>query len=76
MGVQLDFISKLKLFICPFENTCNLPKKQFLCKIPECKNCTNYFEKVKKTQVTDSLLAISDFLSFLIGSSIINQNLS
>ncbi|MFX1419521.1 MAG: hypothetical protein ACFE9N_11435 [Promethearchaeota archaeon] len=47
MSIQLDFLSKLKLVICPFENTCPLPKKNFLCKIPECKNCTNYIEKLK-----------------------------
>ena len=48
MSVQVDFLSKLKLIICPFEDTCYLPKKQFLCKLPECKNCTDYIEKVKK----------------------------
>ncbi len=48
MSLQLDFLSKLKIFICPFEYTCVLPKKHFLCKIPECKTCPNYCEKLKK----------------------------
>ena len=48
MSLKLDFLSKLRLFICPFENTCILPKKQFLCKIPECKNCPIYVEKLKR----------------------------
>jgi hypothetical protein len=48
MSLQFDFLSKLKLFICPFENTCILPKKQFLCKIPECKGCPTYNEKLKE----------------------------
>lgn len=47
MSIHADFLSILKIFICPFENTCNLPKKKFLCKIPECKNCTNYINKLK-----------------------------
>ena len=48
MSLQLDFLSKLRLFICPFKNMCILPKKQFLCKIPECKSCPTYIEKLKK----------------------------
>ena len=48
MSIQVDFLSQLKLVICPFKNTCLLPKKDFLCKLPECKNCTNYIDKVKK----------------------------
>lgn len=47
MSLKASFLSQLKLLICPFENICNLPKKEFLCKIPECKNCTNYIEKAK-----------------------------
>lgn len=45
MNVHLDF--KFKLFTCSFDNACNLPKKQFLCKIPECKNCTDYTERLR-----------------------------
>lgn len=48
MNVQVDFPSKLRLLICPCDNACNLPKIHFLCKIPDCKNCTNYNEKLKK----------------------------
>ena len=48
MSIQVDFLTQLKLIICPFENMCPLPKKDFLCKIPECKNCTDYTVNLKK----------------------------
>ena len=38
----------LNLDECPFFLSCALPKIQFLCKIPECKNCPEYLSKVQK----------------------------
>ncbi|MFX0036143.1 MAG: hypothetical protein ACFE9I_10950 [Candidatus Hermodarchaeota archaeon] len=46
MSIPLDF--KFRVFTCPFKNACNLPKIQFLYKIPECKNCTDYAERLRK----------------------------
>ena len=51
MRVEVDFLSNLSLLICPFENNCCLPRIDFLCRIPECKNCSNYNEKLKKIKV-------------------------
>lgn len=38
----------LNLEECPFFLSCTLPKIQFLCKIPECKNCPEYISKLQK----------------------------
>ncbi|MFW9877109.1 MAG: hypothetical protein ACFFG0_28800 [Candidatus Thorarchaeota archaeon] len=47
MGVHSDLEPELGLLICPFTEICDLPKHDFLCKIPECKTCSNYFSKIK-----------------------------
>ncbi len=38
----------LNLSECPFFLSCGLPKIQFLCKVPECKNCPDYTSKLQK----------------------------
>jgi len=38
----------LNLFECPFYSACSLPKISFLCKIPECKNCSEYNTKLER----------------------------
>jgi hypothetical protein len=48
MSSGADFTVVLNLLECPFYSACNLPKITFLCKIPECKNCTEYFTKLEK----------------------------
>jgi len=48
MGTETVFITQLELFACPFMEKCELPKLKFLCKIPECKNCTEYEDWLKK----------------------------
>ncbi len=48
MSNSVDFNLELSLFECPFFTLCPLPKIQFLCKIPECKNCPDYTFKLKK----------------------------
>ena len=48
MDSNIVYIPRFELLTCPFIDTCELPKLQFLCKIPECKNCTDYIEKAKK----------------------------
>ena len=45
-GADLSIV--LNLLECPFYPTCSLPKLQFLCKIPECKNCPEYIIKLEK----------------------------
>ncbi len=46
MSVQSYF--NHKIFTCPFWDQCKLPKHQFLCKIPNCKTCSEYALKLKK----------------------------
>lgn len=48
MGTEIVFIPRIELLTCPFMEKCELPKLQFLCKIPECKNCTEYSDWLKK----------------------------
>ncbi|MHA2009374.1 MAG: hypothetical protein ACXABO_20100 [Promethearchaeota archaeon] len=48
MSSGTSLASVLNLLGCPFFSTCNLPKIQFLCKIPECKNCPDYTIKLEK----------------------------
>jgi hypothetical protein len=45
---NLELRIDLNLDECPFFLSCALPKIQFLCKIPECKNCPEYLSKVQK----------------------------
>jgi hypothetical protein len=40
--------SNANLIECPFLSSCLLPKIDFLCKIPNCKNCPDYISKLKK----------------------------
>ncbi|MFX1378100.1 MAG: hypothetical protein ACFFA4_03330 [Promethearchaeota archaeon] len=48
MSSEGEFLIKLQLIECPFFPSCRLPKIQFLCKIPECKNCPDYISKLQK----------------------------
>ena len=48
MGTEIEFIPRIELLTCPFMEKCELPKLQFLCKIPDCKNCTEYNDWLKK----------------------------
>ncbi|MCK4287130.1 MAG: hypothetical protein KAX18_13055 [Candidatus Lokiarchaeota archaeon] len=48
MSSGTKLIIDLKLLECPFFPSCNLPKIQFLCKIPECRNCPDYIVKLEK----------------------------
>ena len=48
MDSNIVYIPRFELLTCPFIDICELPKLQFLCKIPDCKNCTDYIDKVKK----------------------------
>ena len=48
MSSDVDFTVVLNLLECPFYSTCSLPKISFLCKIPECKNCSEYSAKLEK----------------------------
>ncbi len=36
------------LLACPFFHSCPLPKIQFLCKNPDCKNCTEYIYNLER----------------------------
>ena len=48
MDSNIAYIPRFELLTCPFMDKCKLPKLQFLCKIPDCKNCTDYIDKAKK----------------------------
>jgi len=48
MGTEIEFIPRIELLTCPFIEKCELPKLRFLCKIPECKNCIEYSDWLKK----------------------------
>lgn len=48
MSNDIDLAVELNLLECPFLTSCNLPKIEFLCKIPECKNCPDYESKVER----------------------------
>ncbi|MFX1301820.1 MAG: hypothetical protein ACFFBV_02500 [Promethearchaeota archaeon] len=48
MSNDVDLAIELNLLECPFLTSCVLPKIQFLCKIPECKNCPDYNHKVER----------------------------
>jgi hypothetical protein len=48
MSSGTNLIIDFNLMGCPFFSMCNLPKIQFLCKIPECKNCPDYTLKLEK----------------------------
>ena len=39
---------KIVVFECPFVPSCVLPKNQAICKIPECKICSEYSIRLKK----------------------------
>ena len=45
---DIEIKNDLNLEECPFFLSCALPKIQFLCKIPECKNCPEYISKLQK----------------------------
>ena len=36
------------IFECPFVHSCVLPKNQGICRIPECKICSEYIIRLKK----------------------------
>ena len=46
MSSDTELSRILTLFECPFYPVCSLPKIDFLCKIPECKNCSEYGRKL------------------------------
>ncbi len=48
MAIDVDLTIDLNLTECPFYLSCTLPKIQFLCKIPECKNCPDYISSLQK----------------------------
>ncbi|MFX1309529.1 MAG: hypothetical protein ACFE9M_12025 [Promethearchaeota archaeon] len=48
MSSDIESVFDLDLVECPFFLSCELPKIQFLCKIPECKNCPDYNSKLRK----------------------------
>ena len=48
MGIESSLDIAKSLMACPFDHVCPLPKHDFLCRIPECKECPDYKEKVKK----------------------------
>ncbi|MFX1532023.1 MAG: hypothetical protein ACFFBC_12975 [Promethearchaeota archaeon] len=48
MSSDADLTTTLDLFECPFYSACPLPKIRFLCRIPECKTCSEYFAKLEK----------------------------
>lgn len=46
------FVPEIDLITCPFVDLCELPKHQFLCKIPNCKViCSEYLAKVKNMKL-------------------------
>ena len=47
MSSNAGFDLKINLITCPFYQTCSLPKIQFLCKNPDCKNCPDYSLKLE-----------------------------
>lgn len=50
MTSEIDKILQSMVFRCPFSYCCMLEKKDFLCKLPECKECTEYNEIFKKAK--------------------------
>ncbi|MBY8992242.1 MAG: hypothetical protein KGD58_15965 [Candidatus Lokiarchaeota archaeon] len=48
MGSDIVFIPRFELLVCPFFDKFELPKLQFLCKIPDCKECTEYSDFLRK----------------------------
>jgi hypothetical protein len=48
MSIDTQLAFDLNLVECPFFPSCGLPKIQFLCKFPECKNCPDYITKLEK----------------------------
>ncbi|MFX0080300.1 MAG: hypothetical protein ACFE94_00955 [Candidatus Hodarchaeota archaeon] len=50
MSSDADLSIVLNLLECPFYSSCSLPKINFLCKIPECKSCSEYNAKLIKIQ--------------------------
>jgi len=51
MSIDVDLTIALNLLECPFHSACSLPKINFLCKIPECKNCSEYITKLDKIKI-------------------------
>ncbi|MFW9782574.1 MAG: hypothetical protein ACFFFB_09865 [Candidatus Heimdallarchaeota archaeon] len=47
MGIESEMIPDLGLLACPFVDICVLPKYKFICKIPECKICSDYIYRAK-----------------------------
>ncbi|MFX1420673.1 MAG: hypothetical protein ACFE9N_17380 [Promethearchaeota archaeon] len=48
MSGEIELPITLNLIECPLFPLCTLPKIQFLCKIPNCKNCPDYISKSEK----------------------------
>ena len=48
MSNDTELSRVLNLFECPFYPACSLPKINFLCKIPDCKTCSEYITKLEK----------------------------
>lgn len=48
MSIDLKLTIDAELIECPFLSICGLPKIQFLCKIPNCRNCPDYTSKLEK----------------------------
>ncbi len=55
MSGDIDLAIGLNLLECPFFTSCTLPKIEFLCKIPECKNCPDYICKVERIHTFHNL---------------------
>lgn len=51
MSSDFKLVIDLNLIECPFLPLCPLPKIQFLCKIPECKNCPDYIAKLQRINI-------------------------
>ena len=50
------FVPEIDLIVCPVVNLCELPKHQFLCKVPDCKLvCTEYLAKVSNLRKDEGL---------------------
>lgn len=50
MGSEV-FLHQFESLAYPFIDNCEGHKLQFLCKIPDCKNCLDYVQKVKNLKL-------------------------
>jgi hypothetical protein len=47
---------KIKILTCPFIESCNLPKLQWLCNFPDYKLCRDYNLKLQKLKTSTKTL--------------------